>query len=323
MDEHLVGYLLDALDPDERRQVEAHLRAHPESRGQLNRLRELLQPLSSDLHPVEPPGGLWVRTLARIAEFQCRHLPAAPAPPASRAVAPPRSSWRPADLLVAASILLCLALLLPSGIAKLRDVSQIAACQDNLRRFHVALNAYSDRHGGDFPNVATAVPEPRNVAGTFVPVLRDNGVLPQDVSVTCPAHDRQPPYPVSLKDVAEMQPEQFAQCAPNLAGLYAYTLGYWDENGPHGLRLEPDQPNAFLPILADQPPLNVEGGDLGNSPNHGGRGQNVLYIDGHCAYQTTRNAGYRGDDIYLNYDRQVKAGKELYDAVLGRSAAHP
>jgi prepilin-type processing-associated H-X9-DG protein len=324
MHEHFVGYLLDALDPDERQLVESHLRANPEARRQLNHLREFLQPLAADRNTVEPPPGLWVRTLACVAEHQCRRLPSAPPPPPSRPVVPNRGWWRRADLLVAASIFLCLALLIPPGINKLRYLQNITTCKENLHQFYHALKVYSDHQGGAFPNVATAAPAPKNVAGLVVPILRQSvGFPPDGTFVTCPAQPDPPSCSVSLREVEEMDPEEFARRAPGLAGVYAYTLGYDDGTGLQGMRLETGAPNQVLPLMADQPPLDIERGGIGNSPNHGGRGQNVLYIDGHCAFQTTRHVGFEGDDIYLNQNDLVRAGTNLFDAVLGRSAARP
>src|SRR5262249_10326662 len=115
MDENLVGYLLDALDAEDRRKVESYLRAHPDARKRLARLQQLLHPLEADLPVVDPPPDLWVRTLAQVAEFQCRQLPMAPSGPVSLALPASRGWWR-ADVLVAASLLLCVSALFFSGL---------------------------------------------------------------------------------------------------------------------------------------------------------------------------------------------------------------
>jgi hypothetical protein len=49
MDENLVGYLLDALEPDDHRRVEDNLRVSPEARRRLDALRRLLRPLGRPL----------------------------------------------------------------------------------------------------------------------------------------------------------------------------------------------------------------------------------------------------------------------------------
>ena len=56
--QQLLGYLLEALEEDERRQIEAQLRRDPELRAELGRLRGCLEPLESSWRPVCPPAGL-------------------------------------------------------------------------------------------------------------------------------------------------------------------------------------------------------------------------------------------------------------------------
>src|SRR5439155_26117535 len=103
---------------------------------------------------------------------------------------------------------------------------QILACQNNLRQFHHALVAYSDGHEGAFPQVEAQ--PPRNVAGIFVPILRDAGCLPPNVSLTCDA-TRSGPVPPSLDQLQSLQqqrPEDFQALVRGLSGCYAYSLGY-------------------------------------------------------------------------------------------------
>src|SRR5713101_1052456 len=78
MNENLIGYLLDALDSDTRQETERYLLKNPEARAQLEKLEQALEPLEADREADEPPPDLWVKTLARVAEHRCRHLPFAP-----------------------------------------------------------------------------------------------------------------------------------------------------------------------------------------------------------------------------------------------------
>ena len=97
-------------------------------------------------------------------------------------------------------------------------------------------------------------------------------------------------------------------------GGYAYSLGYLGPAICTGLRRDSGD---LLPLLADG------SGDGGNSPNHGGTGQNVLYIGGHVRWCVNPTVGIDGDDIYLNRDRRVRAGVCRDDSVLGASDARP
>ncbi|HLN26867.1 MAG TPA: hypothetical protein VK395_03930 [Gemmataceae bacterium] len=326
MEENLLGYLLNALDPRERRDVESYLLSHPEARQRLEMIRQAIQPLAADQDAVEPPPGLRTRAIARVADYRCRPLPRAPQVRSARDVQ--RTWWRRADVLVAASLLLVFSPLVVPGIAYLHHRRDIASCQNNLRSFYMALMTYSDQFDGDLPKVEKE--PPRNFAGVFVPILHDGGYL-RDVSVSCPANGSNPPQCVTLatlKTLHDSQPEKFREYTSELGGCYAYPLGYWGQGGQLcGLRRAPDQPHILLPIMADRPPFDSTGGDpsfyVGNSINHGGKGQNVLYLDGSCRFCTDRHVGADANDIYLNADQRLEAGVNALDSVLAASSVHP
>jgi hypothetical protein len=319
MDENFVGYLLNALDDDDRRAVERTLAADPAARHRLNLLRRALEPLAADAAPPAPPADLWLRTMTRI-ERQAPPLRLAPRPVSS--LASGRAWWRRADVLVAATILLALLSLVPSGLVALQRHRDRLLCQDNLRVFHQALMRYCDTHGDSLPKVEEA--PPRNFAGVFVPMLYEAGLLdPKTLGAEC---SRRPAglSPVRVEELAQLPPEEQRRCARLLAGGYAYVLGYCDEAGRlHGIRRDPD--SGRLPIMADAPPFPAQtvGLPAGNSLNHGGTGQNVLYLGGQVSFCTQRNVGVGGDDIYLNKHNQVAAGVNRWDTVLGASAAQP
>jgi prepilin-type processing-associated H-X9-DG protein len=326
MDENLVGYLLNVLDDPSRREVERLLRKNPEAHRRLNSWRDMIEPLAADKEPEEPPDGLWVRTLARVAEYRCQPKAASRVLAAPRPWVPARTWWRRADVLVAASLLVCVSLLLLPVVNQIRYYHSRIACQNNLRQFYFALRNFSDQHEGDFPNVAAATPEPWNNAGFFVPILNQDGLLGTGVSIECPANGRIPPTQLTLRDLQQMDPDVLDQSAWNLGGSYAYSLGYRDAEGAHGPHFDPNLANFSRPILADRPQREIVLGDLRNSPNHGGRGQNVLFMDGHCDFCAQRilPCPVGGlDDIYLSQDNKVQAGCGPWDTVLGNSGARP
>src|SRR5262245_51728632 len=170
-DEELIGYLLDALDPDDRAVVEACVLADPETAARLEHLRLAFVPLAAAREPEPlPRPGLATRTVARLAEYLVAHeqpesastdlaaavstatadpVPAAGGPPlASPAV--PRLSRAPrdepeirmlggrfrADVLVAFGIMLFTGGLLLSALNKVRARNEMLACQNTLRTLH-------------------------------------------------------------------------------------------------------------------------------------------------------------------------------------------
>ncbi len=320
MDENLIGYLLHALDPDENRQVEEYLRQNPEGRTRLEALQQNLIPLAADADVEEPPRTLVLDTLARIAEYRCRALPAAPRVSPQQVEAPTRHWTRRADIIAAAVLLLVIGGLGTPWLVRQWYLYQRQACVQNLMTFWQALAGYSDQHDGKFPEVQPQ--GPRSMAGIFVPILIEDGVLSPEANVLCAAQGQRAPARYTTRALEEMywtRRDEFNHVARDLGGSYAYTLGYREgENNPHirGLRRSDGD---MLPILADR----LTSTDQSLSPNHGGTGQNVLYIGGFVQWKTLRTVGMYNDDIYVNKNNNVSAGKYLYDSVLGSSDANP
>jgi hypothetical protein len=320
MDELLVGYLLEALDPQQQQAVAAQLRAEPALRLRLDALRRTLEPLALDADCPEPPCGLVTATLATIAEHRCRALPQAPiVTPGQRSGGGQWRGLRRADVLVAACLLVLVGGLLLVGVVRAwHGYANRAACANNLRELSAGLERYADNHNGHYPEVE---PDgPRSVAGIFVPILYGSGALTARPPVACPGEGRPYLAPASLDDLKELhqnQPDAYRAAVENLAGSYAYCMGYLQGNGDlRGLDRNADN---HLPILGDRPPAGGEG----NSLNHDGAGQNVLYIGGNVSWCTLRTVGVNSDDIYLNRRSEVRAGVCLEDTVLGPSDASP
>jgi prepilin-type processing-associated H-X9-DG protein len=321
MDENLVGYVLNCLDPDEQAQAEEHLRDAPEARDRVERLRLALAPLAADAEHEPPRPGLAVRTIARIAEHHCRKLPPAPPAPPVTLELPPRREWGRIDSLIAAGILLCVLTLVPTVSVKLWRNYQDLSCANNLRKFHVALMNFAETHNGALPKVEAQ--GPRGFAGIFVPMLHDAGVLQSDSRVTCSATAE--PIPLSrtvrdLEDLYSQSEEEFRAVSRKLAGCYAYTLGYTQDGTLIGTRRGDD---GRTPIMSDCPPEDAALYNGGNSPNHGGRGQNVLFLDGSVMFASSRSVGLGGDDIFVSRRNRQEAGRDRSDTVLGPSGASP
>jgi prepilin-type processing-associated H-X9-DG protein len=146
------------------------------------------------------------------------------------------------------------------------------------------------------------------------------GTLPRDANVGCPGSSTPRTCPLTLQRLEQLDAETFKRQAEELICCYAYSLGYQDEAGYHGPRLDPDLPASMLPVMGDTPPRDPA---AGNTRNHGGAGQNVLFLDGHVRFCPTRTVGVNGDDIYLNRAGRQAAGLDVSDTVLGSSASSP
>jgi hypothetical protein len=313
MDEHLVGYLLNTLDPVTHHRVEAHLRADPDARDRLDLLEQALAPLAEDADEPPPPD-LVLATLSRVAEYRCA-LPVAPRPSVHQREALPRRGGRPIDWIAAAALLFLVGGLCLPIVARQWREQQKLACENNLRKFWVGLQGYADRSENDFPHVDAE--GPRAVAGIFVPTLTDCG-LAADVSIACPAAGRREPLRCTVAELERLYqtaPDEYRAVSRELAGHYAYCLGYEDGHAHRGLRRDTGD---GLPILADR---SAEA--AGNSGNHGGAGQNVLYVGGNVRWCVLPTVGLDGDNIYVNHNFRVRAGVCRSDTVLAASDVRP
>jgi prepilin-type processing-associated H-X9-DG protein len=319
MEDHLVGYVLDCLDDKSKREVEAYLQAHSEARQRVAQLRQALAPLALDQEPETPPSGLALRTLVKVAEHICTQQEWPRAPTLKfETPAVSRPWWRRADALIAACLLLTVTGVILPALLIARGKSTVILCQNNLRQFYTALQAYrNNQPDHSYPDIER-LPEPRNVAGMVVPILADAGVLPEGVSIRCPGDGEPLASAMPLQRLRDMTAEEFQRYAPLLSHSYAYSLGYRDEVGYHSPGSNPHVSSDLIPVMADR--ATAEDSQA-NSSNHSGHGQNILYADGHIVFHTARTI--LGDDIYLNRQNRVAAGLDPNDAVLGASSARP
>jgi hypothetical protein len=323
IDNNLVGYVLDLLDEDARREVDDYLASSPAGRRKLDRVRQALEPLDAARDEIEPPAGLVAGTLARIAAHSERTLPVAPRVAPGQAA--PRSWWRRSETVAACLLGLVSLGLGIAWIGTARQRADVVACQRNLRKFHEGLMQFAEqRDSNALPRVEAD--GPRAFAGVFLPMLSDAGVLPADASTLCPADGKRLPSqePGRMSQLEEWYRNdraKYDQAVAELNGCYAYSLGYREGDGLRGLKRGPGMDEVA--IMADCPPFGgrSRGGD-GNSRSHGGTGQNVLLMSGAVVYKTTRQIT-EGDDMYLNEHSLILAGVHEGDTVLAASDAAP
>jgi len=304
---------LNCLDEPAQREVEAYLAADAAGREKLEKLRRALEPLEADREPPQPPADLVYRTLGRVAEYCSQTLPRAPV--TARPSGAERPFWRRADVVAAAAVILLAVGIGVPALFNLRDRTNIE-CRENLRVFHSGLKTYHDQKG-HFPNVHAEAPH--NAAGMMIPMLIDAGVLKPDVSVRCPGNGPGKPCPHTYDQLKNMSRAEFLKHARSLAPCYAYSLGFRDDGSYHPPTYNQDKA-ARLPLMSDRPPYDPDSDD--NSPNHAGRGQNILFQDGHVEFMTTRSLPF-DNDIYKNHRGKIAAGVRADDGAMGPSDSEP
>ena len=310
MRDHLIGYLLDALDPEEHELVEAHLSRDPQLKRELDVISRGLLLLSIDKAHYDPPAGLAHRTCEFVALQARVRLAPQPAHSASR--------WSMADMLVAAGLFLAATMLFFPAMNQSRFAARLLSCQNNLREIGIGLTNYSDLHGHYFPDIP---PEGQlSAAGIYATKLVEGGFLANPQVIICPASalaDGIVEFRVPTSNDLQNAPRaQLVRLHRQMGGSYGYNLGYV-ANGRYQATKNLRRPTFAL--MADAPSTAPPFRSL----NHGDCGQNVLFEDAHVQYLTTCNARGCEDNIFLNDDGEMAPGKHQDDAVVGASHARP
>jgi hypothetical protein len=320
--EHLLGYVLGALDPTERAAIERDLADDPELLADLHRLEARIGRigLADEPEMFDPPAGLAARTCHFVA-LKAEQLvaPARPifsTPPVGEFVPTRRYSW--ADFVVVASVLVAGFALFFPALSHSRFQSQIAVCQNHMRQIGMALHEHATldpRHW--FPRIDSA--GNRSVAGTYAPVLVGEGLLLDPRMFVCPTSELAR-YPQrlqipSLEELDAATGEQLALYQQYMGGDYGYNMGYVQDQElvPHR-----DQRRSNHVLLGDAP---QDGRPGRTSANHLGRGQSYLYEDGRVEWLETLPP--QCDDPFHNRRGEVAAGCDRDDSVLGASNDRP
>jgi hypothetical protein len=318
--EHLLGYVLQALSAEEHEQVEAELDQNPSLRAELDRLQTCVGQFGLTDRPdaFSPPRGLAARTCQFIA---AQAVEPAVTPGGALACQPIESHWRFtwSDFVTIAAVVVAAASLFFPMLSFSRFQSQMYACQNQLRQIGFGLQGYSDLQADhSFPG-----PEaegPRAAAGVVAPLLVSHK-LAEPRMFLCPATSvmRQAgefvmPLPEELDTAVGQKLKTLQQ---SMGGDYGYNFGYVE--GGKLLRTCNSQRSDFA-VVGDAPsnsrPRRASG-------NHRGRGQNVLFEDGHVKFLPQLSSSQLLDDFYHNREGWVAAGVDRDDAVLGASSDPP
>jgi hypothetical protein len=330
MRDDLIGYLLGALDPEEHEQIRRKVELDEELQRQVQVVDRSLRPLAMIRQGIEPPCGLAHRTCQLLAMTGSAELSRLSdglpngalvgnvRPPwgAEEGPAAPSRDWTMADFVVAAGICLAAACLFFPALANSRWHSQLAGCQNNMRQLGAALGDFSMASGGYFPVIPPG--GGLSFAGIYAAKLHAKGLVPDPRVLLCPAKGstilvRIPP----LQDIAAAQGPLLVTLHRTTGGDYAYTLGYYQRGHLYGIR---NQGRVNYAILADAPLENLRNASIGTH----GRGQNVLFEDGHVRFLATRKRpGRRADDLFFNDRGYVRAGLHAEDSVLAPSPTSP
>ncbi len=305
--DEMIDYVLGQVDGAERERLERSLRDDGEQAARVERLRQAIYRLLDDGTPFEHPPDLARRTVAFVARNRRR----------SRAIAdyvPMRVPFRWADFAVAAGIFVAGVLTLLPAVQRSRERMKQAGCVFNLQQLGNSFGQYASI------NQLMPYPPPHRAsapAGSFASMLHDAGVLNDAKLLDCPCNGPCPHTThelVGFDDLERIRRTDPARHQRLVSFDYAYNIGYHhtpQHPGPLDF-----QHSSRIPVLADQP--NHDGRRIqdGNSPNHAGRGQNVLFGDGTVRWFRTRRVSPTDPDLYLNNARQPRPGLHEEDSVL-------
>ncbi|MEN6405187.1 MAG: hypothetical protein ABFC77_01825 [Thermoguttaceae bacterium] len=275
----LLGHLLGALDDDEQRNADARLQRDPQYRRLWREWRRRLIPLDAVRPDFEPPAGLADRTCRYVAAFGfddatssrrrrfSGKMTPSPAPPVGR------SRAGLLDVAAVATVLLLAAALILPALNDSRFNSRVAACQNNMRQFGLALSQYSRDQLNDLEDLAVNGRLTR--AGEHAAWLLRAGepeTACSDVWLSIQGALRgsanlKPATKFPFRDVREW-------VAQNDEPVDLWRVGTSDDRPAETSPLQ-------SPLLADAPGVNVPGQHIAV---HDGQGRNAMFEDGHVNF---------------------------------------
>ncbi len=206
------------------------------------------------------------------------------------------------ETLVAIAVVVVLLGLLVVGLARTREQARRAACKNNLKQIGLALHVYASDHAGYFPRGPEGAYSSYSLGILFYEgseYLTNTGILlcPGRPDATVGAWrtngigmDGSSGGLHASSTSYSYDHYKFAVIAPDVA-LIADEMGVEapDLYGSPGTMSSTD----YQTYNEDMPLRDVEGTVRTplNSPNHGGKGQNVLYADAHVEWAPNPLAG--------------------------------
>jgi hypothetical protein len=171
-------------------------------------------------------------------------------------------------------------------------------CGFNLQQLGKSLANYAARHN-HYPDVCSE--GTAGHVGHYAIALKDEDLLRDHRSLHCPCSAKCPASVGPGADPTHID--------------YAYNVGYC--SNPSGQAEPAKLPiSGSIPLLADQPPHNGKTILDDNSPNHGFRGQNVLFSDLHIQWFRTRRISPLDRNLFLNDHDRPEPGVGQHDSAL-------
>ncbi len=291
-EEQLMDYFAGHLVPAERVEVERRLEYDYRFRRKEDAVRNLFSVMDRYGEPAVP-ANLAEKTIerARLSNYAVNTF--GMRRDGGGAYRPTFSRWEIAA--VAAVLLFMAGILIPSFIASGRRAA-VNQCGTRVGRIGAALKTYALDHDEMLPSVKTQ--RKRWLGGTGEHTesnsqalfkLLSDGYVQSPVVFQCPSV-------AGSSFAVEKGMSDFP--APELVSFsYQHSIGREIALGSNYARQ--------MAILGDQTPVFDSNGfrrEEAHSPishNHGGAGQNVLYLDGHVEWASESDAGVHGDNIYL------------------------
>jgi len=188
------------------------------------------------------------------------------------------------ELLVVIAIIGILAGILLPVLSRARESARKTQCMSNVKQIGMGLIMYANENSETFPSSTASNPSMASLNMLYDTYISDNKVFncPSDTSVT----------------------------AATNAGMSVYTSGgsqaFTQTQSSYGYdRSHTQADDADVALLADRPPAGTPDSTT-SSANHNGRGQNIVYVDGHVEFVNSPLAGWYSsdgttrDNIYLN-----------------------
>jgi len=320
--ELIFDYCIGLADPTQAAKAEQLIAQDTEAAELHDRIMEAVAPLAC-LPPEICPDDLADRTVQRVRKLAAQPLVADESNPRVIRLGFPRSlSNAVGVVVVAACIVLAIGIVMrSSNVMRNRHHNQM--CRRQLADIYRALNRYTADYEDVLPVVARADGTPWHRIGDQSPQTASN-TRPLFLLFALGYTETPEDFICCSRAQAELPPLKRADIATHrdfpsrryVTYSYALMPNQRVQRTAFGARpLMADMNPHFEALLSDppqsDPPLFDKAAAHLNSPNHGRRGQNVLFGDGHARYLRTRFIGDAPDDIYTLKDNALGNCKTL------------